>query len=108
MRVLVMCVALARLALGVLGCQQAQETVTEEAETMMEEGSAMLEEGVEGMKAEMPLVDPVCGMEVTMESEWTAEYEGVTFYFCSEGCRDKFIEEPGKYLKAMGETVLPT
>ncbi len=108
MRVLVLCVALAMLALGVLGCQQAQETVTEEAETMTEQGEAVVGEAVEGMQAEMPLVDPVCGMEVKMESEWTAEYEGVTFYFCSEACRDKFVAEPGKFLKAMGEEVLPT
>jgi Cu+-exporting ATPase len=53
-------------------------------------------------------MDPVCGGEVTMESEWTAEYEDVTFYFCCEECRDKFVEEPGKYLKEMGEEVLDT
>ncbi|MFH1689548.1 MAG: YHS domain-containing protein, partial [Candidatus Eisenbacteria bacterium] len=65
-------------------------------------------EAAEEMKAEMPLVDPVCGMEATMESEWTAEYEGVTYYFCSAECRDVFVKEPGKFLKAMGEKVLPT
>jgi YHS domain-containing protein len=43
-----------------------------------------------------------------MESEWTAEYEGVTFYFCCEECRDQFVEEPGKYLKEMGEEILDT
>jgi YHS domain-containing protein len=103
-----MCVALAMLALGVLGCQQAQETVAEQAETMTEESTAVMEEGAEAVMEELPLVDPVCGMEVTMESEWTAEYEGVTFYFCSEACRDAFIKEPGKYLEAAGEEVLPT
>lgn len=101
MKILVLCITFAMLALGVLGCQQAQETVTEEAETMMDEA-------VEEVKEEMPLMDPVCGMEVTMESEWTAEYEGATFYFCCKDCMDKFVKEPGKYLKAMGEKVMPT
>ncbi|MFH1690848.1 MAG: hypothetical protein ABIE42_11550, partial [Candidatus Eisenbacteria bacterium] len=61
MRILVVCVALAMLALGVLGCQQAQETATTEGETMMEEGKTMAKEGIammgeaaEEMKAEMP------------------------------------------------------
>jgi Cu+-exporting ATPase len=98
-RILVLCIAIAVLALGVVGCQQAQETPAEQAE---------IEEAVEEVIEEAALVDPVCGMEVTAESEWTAEYEGVTFYFCSEGCRDKFIEEPGKYLEAMGEEVIGT
>ena len=101
MRILVLCVAIAMLALGVLGCQQAQETPAEQAETQMEEA-------VEEVIEEAALVDPICGMTVTEESEWTAEYEGATFYFCSEGCRDKFIEEPGKYLEAMGEEVIGT
>ena len=100
MRILVLCIAIAMLALGVLGCQQAQETPAEQAETTIEEA---VEEVTEGA-----VIDPVCGMEVTEESEWTAEYDGVTFYFCSEGCRDKFLEEPGKYLEAMGEEVIGT
>ena len=101
MRILVFCIAIAMLAVGVLGCQQAQETPAEQAETTIEEAA---EEVIE----EAAVIDPVCGKEVTVESEWTAEYEGVTFYFCSQDCRDKFIEEPGKYLEAMGEEVLGT
>lgn len=113
MRVLVLCVV---LALGVLGCQQAQETV-EEAETMLEEGQAKVEEVVEGAKDMLdgaPMIDPVCGMEVTKESEWTAEFEGVTFYFCCEDCRDKFVETPDKFMEKLEEMkdkveeVLPT
>ncbi len=99
MRILVLCIAIAMLALGVVGCQQAQETPAEQAE---------IEEAVEEVIEEAALVDPVCGMEVTEESEWTAEYEGVTFYFCSEGCRDKFIESPGEFLEAAGEEVIGT
>jgi YHS domain-containing protein len=101
MRILVLCIAIAVLALGVLGCQQAQETPAEQAETT-------IEETIEEITEEVPLVDPVCGMTVTEESEWTAEYDGVTFYFCSEDCRDKFIAGPGEFLKAAGEEIIGT
>jgi alkyl hydroperoxide reductase subunit F len=37
--------------------------------------------------------DPVCNMEVREDTGITAECEGETFYFCSEGCRDKFLQE---------------
>jgi YHS domain-containing protein len=100
-RVLVLCIAIATLALGFMGCQQAQETPAEQAETQMEEA-------VEEVMDEAALVDPVCSMKVTEESEWTAEYEGATFYFCSEGCRDKFIDAPGEFLETLGEEVIGT
>lgn len=37
--------------------------------------------------------DPVCNMEVDEMDAFTAECEGRTFYFCSKGCRDKFLKE---------------
>ena len=37
--------------------------------------------------------DPVCNMEVREDTAITAECNGETFYFCSEGCRDRFLEE---------------
>lgn len=44
-------------------------------------------------------IDPVCGMEVDEKSaNWTMEYEGQTYYFCSPGCLNAFEEEPEKYL----------
>ena len=36
-------------------------------------------------------IDPVCRMEVLEDQAVSAEYEGRTYYFCSEGCRDKFL-----------------
>nr|WP_295745134.1 heavy metal translocating P-type ATPase [uncultured Acidocella sp.] len=43
--------------------------------------------------------DPVCGMTVDpTKSEHQAEYEGRTFHFCSQGCREKFIADPDRYL----------
>ncbi|MDA3869170.1 MAG: YHS domain-containing protein [Gammaproteobacteria bacterium] len=44
--------------------------------------------------------DPVCGMEVShLSAIATTDHEGKTYYFCSDGCRDAFVAEPGKYLK---------
>lgn len=42
--------------------------------------------------------DPVCGMQVEEGREaGRAEHEGVTYYFCSTGCKDKFEENPEGY-----------
>lgn len=101
MRVLMLCVVVSVLALGLMGCGQAEQ---EQAEESTETATEAVEEAV----TEAPMVDPVCAMEVTAESEWTAEYEGATFYFCSESCRDAFVEEPGKYLEATDEEVSDT
>lgn len=37
--------------------------------------------------------DPVCNMDVDEKEALTTECEGKTFYFCSEGCRDRFLKE---------------
>jgi uncharacterized membrane protein YraQ (UPF0718 family)/YHS domain-containing protein len=37
--------------------------------------------------------DPVCGMKVDRTKALTAERNGKTLYFCSEGCRKKFLAE---------------
>lgn len=37
--------------------------------------------------------DPVCHMEVDESSAVTTECNGMIYYFCSEGCRDKFLKE---------------
>ena len=42
--------------------------------------------------------DPVCGMSVTEESEYHAYYNESNYYFCSQGCEDKFIASPDSYL----------
>jgi Cu+-exporting ATPase len=43
--------------------------------------------------------DPVCGMDVSPESAaGKFDYKGVTYYFCSPGCRRSFEKDPGKYL----------
>ncbi|MBR0967194.1 heavy metal translocating P-type ATPase [Bradyrhizobium diazoefficiens] len=55
--------------------------------------------------AEAGVVDPVCGMTVDPEtSKHRADHRGVTYHFCSAGCRTKFAAAPEQYLgKAKAE-----
>lgn len=46
-------------------------------------------------------IDPVCGMTVAVEAAGDAfVFEGVSYYFCSAGCRSRFEAEPSRYLTA--------
>ncbi|BAF71747.1 heavy metal translocating P-type ATPase [Sulfurovum sp. NBC37-1] len=42
--------------------------------------------------------DPICGMDVTSDSEFHINYEGTTYYFCSESCQHKFDADPQNYI----------
>lgn len=52
----------------------------------------------------MPNVQcPVCGMAVDSESApASATHDAQTYYFCSEGCRDQFLADPGSYVGNTG------
>jgi putative ABC transport system ATP-binding protein len=41
--------------------------------------------------------DPVCQMAVEREKAISGEWQGQTYYFCSKGCRNEFMEAPGEY-----------
>jgi xanthine dehydrogenase accessory factor len=44
-------------------------------------------------------IDPVCQMTVRADATSRPfEHEGVTYYFCSAGCRDAFERDPAAYL----------
>jgi YHS domain-containing protein len=44
-------------------------------------------------------LDPVCKSEVNvLSAEAQSEYDGLTFYFCSEECKEKFDRDPLQYL----------
>jgi Cu+-exporting ATPase len=44
--------------------------------------------------------DPVCGMKVSKKTATlTSQHMGKTFYFCSRACKDKFDQDPTKYMK---------
>ena len=42
--------------------------------------------------------DPVCGMRIeSEEAAATTEYQGKTYYFCSQTCYDAFQADPTAY-----------
>jgi len=52
--------------------------------------------------------DPVCGMDVDpAKAEHQSEHNGETYYFCSEGCLNKFDRSPGEYLNGTKKKKTP-
>jgi len=48
--------------------------------------------------AEGKFVNPVCGMAVSMANPMHIEkYADVSYYFCCDGCRTTFLQDPAKY-----------
>lgn len=45
------------------------------------------------------IADPVCGMQVDEKKALKTEHMGKTYYFCGEGCKQKFEKDPHKYMK---------
>jgi Cu+-exporting ATPase len=42
--------------------------------------------------------DPVCGMDIDPETAFgSSEYEGQTFHFCSESCKERFDADPATF-----------
>lgn len=44
-------------------------------------------------------IDPVCKMKVKPGGSKTAVYHKVTYNFCSESCKQKFLAAPDKYIQ---------
>jgi Cu2+-exporting ATPase len=44
------------------------------------------------------LTDPVCGMQVNDDSQFSTLLDKSKHYFCSQHCLDSFVKEPTKYL----------
>jgi len=42
--------------------------------------------------------DAVCGMRFAQATSLKADYQGRTYFFCSENCRSYFLASPAKYL----------
>jgi YHS domain-containing protein len=52
----------------------------------------------EKIMADINVKDPVCGMEVDKkEAEFTSQYGGKTYYFCSEDCKQQFERRPEQF-----------
>jgi P-type Cu+ transporter len=48
----------------------------------------------------MKVADPVCGMQIETEQvAGKTEYQGVTYWFCSDSCLKKFEAQPSRYAR---------
>jgi len=88
-RAIVLVIAVLALVALVAGCGQKEEQTQVEKTTR------------EIQVASAKVVDPVCGMEVDAQAAVTAEHEGETYYFCSAGCKEQFLEDPEKHMDKM-------
>lgn len=44
-------------------------------------------------------IDPICKMEVEISPDAIqGEVDGVTYYFCMQGCKDRFMADPQRFL----------
>ena len=43
------------------------------------------------------VTDPVCGMTVNRAQAASVEYQGKTYYFCVDACRERFLKDPVRY-----------
>jgi xanthine dehydrogenase accessory factor len=87
-------IALAILAEIVRSAAARRDAVREHAEAV---GGPAGEPGSAGAET---AVDPVCGMTVVVASaEHRADHAGRTYWFCCGGCRERFVAEPGVYLR---------
>jgi len=51
------------------------------------------------------VTDPVCGMEIdTAAAAASEEYQGKTYYFCSEGCHQRFCGRAGAVRRLSGRS----
>src|SRR5882724_2391032 len=44
--------------------------------------------------------DPVCGMMVPLDAPLRSTFEGQTYVFCNARCRERFEQDPRRYLAA--------
>jgi YHS domain-containing protein len=76
--------------------------------TFMVDSESQLRLAAAGAAAAAPLapeagraIDPICRMTVdpakAKEAGRTHAHEGKVYYFCSDGCRDTFAKEPGRF-----------
>ena len=64
------------------------------------DGAGMIPRTHEGRKGKVmaTVTDPVCGMEIdSAMAAASEEYGGKTYYFCSEGCHQRFVAAPEQY-----------
>ena len=52
-------------------------------------------------------IDPICGMTVDSDNPkgGSAQHAGQTYYFCSDGCRDRFVRDPARFIEHKPQVV---
>jgi xanthine dehydrogenase accessory factor len=61
---------------------------------------ALPRQAAQAVKSAADAIDPVCGMTVTADASGRPlQHDGVSYYFCSAGCRRAFENDPAAYLK---------
>lgn len=54
------------------------------------------------------VVDPVCRMQVEEDKAAAMTvHDGKSYYFCCQGCKEKFQQDPQRYLEALKQSVNP-
>ena len=71
------------------------------AELVQLRASGALAAGLPAGKAELAqATDPVCGMTVeASQASRPLEHDGITYYFCSAGCRGRFGTDPAAFVE---------
>jgi Cu+-exporting ATPase len=64
-----------------------------------EQVNVEVHEHTDGKEGPMATVkDPVCGMEIEPATAAASEeYQGETYYFCSESCHQQFVQTPERF-----------
>jgi len=81
------------------GCKKSEPAPSETAEKMqeMQEHAATMDEPAKAVAAVVEQTDcPVMGSAIN--KALFTEYKGKKVYFCCPGCKEKFEEEPEKYI----------
>ncbi len=62
------------------------------------EAAAPMAQPAAGEAAEASFFNPVCGMAISVAGAMHVErYEDTSYYFCCDGCRETFLNDPAKY-----------
>ena len=82
------------------GCKKSEPAPSETSETMQSEGNehaAMVDEPAEAVAAAIEQTTcPI--MDSPINKALFTEYKGKKVYFCCSGCKEKFEQEPEKYI----------
>ena len=71
--------------------------IVELAAGQRDSGSADVSTDAGAPSSDARATDPVCGMTVSVAGAPSSAFEGEPFYFCCEGCRDRFDATPEVY-----------